>query len=118
MSFVCFFFTLALPTVLPVHKEIVGLINETITIDFNIKNAKKDNINWKFKPLGSEIFNYTINSRFLSPDRLSLTIFNVQLKDRGVYKIIVSNEMGTKEATVFLDVYGKSNFFSFNILML
>ena len=111
-----FFFTLALPTVLPVHKEIVGLINKTITIEFSIKNAKKYNIHWKFKPLGSEIFNSTINARALSPDQLSLTISNVQLKDRGVYKIIVSNEVGTREATTFLDVYGKFMFFSFIIL--
>ena len=46
------------------------------------------------------------NHFMFSDDLLSLTIFNVQISDKGTYKISVTNEAGTREATITLDVYG------------
>ena len=66
------------------------------------------NIQWQVKPLGNETFN-SIKSDLLSEDRLSLTISNIQLSNRGLYKILAQNEAGKVEATIVLDVYGKSN---------
>ena len=68
---------------------------------------KVDNIQWQVKPLGNETFN-SINSEVLSEDHLSLTISNVQLSNRGLYKMSAQNEAGIGEATIALDVYGKS----------
>ena len=65
------------------------------------------NIQWQVKPLGNETFN-SINSEVFSEDRLSLTISNIQLSNRGLYKMLAQNEAGKGEATVVLDVYGKS----------
>ena len=63
------------------------------------------NIQWQVKRLDSEGF------MFISPDLyfenpLSLIIRNVQLRDRGLYKMSAQNEAGISEATIVLDVYG------------
>ena len=65
------------------------------------------NIQWQFKSLDSETFN-SINSDLLSEDHLSQTISKVQLSNRGLYKMLAENEAGISEATIVLDVYGKS----------
>ena len=64
-----------------------------------------DNIQWQVKPLGNETF-ILINST--SSNHLYLTISNVQLSNRGLYKMSAQNEAGIGEATIVLDVYGKS----------
>ena len=105
------FLYLVPPTVQPVSKRVIGLLNESVTISFTITNdfpkVKLYNIQWQFKSLDSETFN-SINSERLSEDHLSLAISNVQLSNRGLYKMIAQNEAGISEATVVLDVYGKS----------
>ena len=99
------------PTVQAVSNRVIGLLHESVTISFTITNdfpkVKVYNIQWQFKPLDSEIFN-TIDSELLSEDRLSLIISNVQLSNRGLYKMLAQNEAGIGEATIVLDVYGKS----------
>ena len=104
-----FLFYLVPPTVQPVSKRVIGLLNESVTISFTITDdfpkVKVYNIQWQFKSLDSETFN-SINST--SSDHLSLTISNVQLKDRGSFKVLAQNEAGISEATIVLDVYGKS----------
>ena len=106
-----FFPYLVPPTVQAVSDRVTGLLHESVTISFTIINdfpkVKVYNIQWQVKPLGHEIFN-SINSELLSEDRLSLTISNVQLNNRGLYKISAQNEAGIGEATIVLDVYGKS----------
>ena len=104
------FLYLVPPTVQAVSSKVIGLLHESVTISFTITNdfpkVKVYNIQWQFKPLGNETFN-SIKSEFLSEDRLSLTISNVQLSNRGLYKLLAQNEAGIGEATIVLDVYSK-----------
>ena len=97
------------PSVLPVSNNVIGLLNESITIAFTVTDIVSPvnllKIQWQVKSLNSETFR-SINPT--SPDRLSLTISNVQLSNRGIYKMSVENEAGTDEATVTVDVFGKS----------
>ena len=93
----------------PVLNKVIGFYNESITIVFFITNdyprVKHNNIKWLFKSLGSDMF------KFINPtshDRLSLTIPNVQLNNRGKYKMSAENEAGSDAATVTVDVFGKS----------
>ena len=87
--------------------RVIGLLYESVTISFTIANdfpkVNVDNIQWQVKPLGNETFNL-INST--SSNHLYLTISNVQLSNRGLYKMLAQNEAGIGEATVVLDVYG------------
>ena len=104
------FLYLVPPTVQPVSNRVIGLLNESVTISFTITDdfpkVKVYNIQWQFKPLDSNTFN-SFNSELLSENRLSLIISNVQLSNRGLYKMLAQNEAGISEATVVLDVYGK-----------
>ena len=104
------FLYLVPPTVQPVSNRVIGLLNESVTISFTITDdfpkVKVYNIQWQFKPLGNETFILIYST---SSDRLSLTISNVQLSNRGLYKMLAQNEAGISEATVVLDVYGKSS---------
>ena len=97
------------PSVLPVSNNVIGLLNESITIAFTVTDIVSPvnllKIQWQVKPLNSETFR-SINPT--SPDRLSLTISNVQLSNRGMYIMSAENEAGTDEATVTVDVFGKS----------
>ena len=105
------FLYLVPPTVQAVSNKVTGLLHESVTISFTITNdfpkVKVYNIQWQVKPLGHERFN-TIDSKLLSEDRLSLTVSNVQLSNRGLYKMSAQNEAGIGEGTIVLDVYGKS----------
>ena len=87
--------------------KVIGLLHESVTISFTIANdfpkVKVDNIQWQVKPLRNETFNL-INST--SSNHLYLTISNVQLSNRGLYKMLAQNEAGIGEATIVLDVYG------------
>ena len=67
---------------------------------------KINKIKWLFKSLGSNVFKFIINPT--SHDHLSLTIRNVQLSDRGMYKMSAENEAGSDAATVTVNVFGKS----------
>ena len=88
--------------------RVIGLLHESFTISFTITNdfpkVKVYNIQWQVKPLGNETF-ILINS---TSSNLYLTISNVQLSTRGIYKMSAQNEAGIGEATIVLDVYGKS----------
>ena len=65
------------------------------------------NIQWQVKRLDSEGFVFiSLDLFFENP--LSLIIPNVQLRDRGLYKMSAKNKAGISEATIVLDVYGKS----------
>ena len=103
------FLYLVPPTVQPVSNRVIGLLNESVIISFTITDdfpkVKIDNIQWQVKSLDSETF-ILINST--SSDHLSLIISNVQLSNRGLYKMLAENEAGISKATVVLDVYGKS----------
>ena len=104
------------PSVLPVVSNyVIGVLNKSITIAFTITNdfppVTLSNILWFFKSLDSNTFK-PISSQVLSSDRLSLTIANMQLSDRGMYKMSAENEAGVGEATITLDVltFGKFKF--------
>ena len=111
-----YFLYLVTPTVQSVSNRVIGLLNESVTISFTITNdfpkVKIDNIQWQVKPLGNETF-ILINST--STDCLSLTISNVQLSNRGSYKMLAQNEAAIGNATIVLDVYGKSDHIDLNI---
>ena len=74
------------------------------TIINDYPRVNHNNISWLFKSLGSDVFKFISPT---SPDNLSLIIHNVQLSDRGMYKVSATNEAGTDEATVTMDVFGK-----------
>ena len=92
-----------------VSNRVIGLLHKSVTISFTITNdfpkVKVYNIQWQVKRLDSEAF-MSIERFFENP--LSLIIPNVQLRDRGLYKMSAQNEAGIGEATIVLDVYGKS----------
>ena len=102
------YFHIVPPSVLPVSDYIIGLFNESITIAFTITDVVSPvnllKILWQVKPLNSDTFRSIIPT---SPDRLSLTIPNVQLSDRGMYKMSAENEAGADEAIVTVNVLGK-----------
>ena len=91
------------------HSDYLSVnFNDNVTIRFNITEAFPNvpayNITWLFKSLRA--FEYIpIKQDGLSSDRLSLTITNVQLRHRGLYKIIAHNAAGKGEATIQLNVY-------------
>ena len=112
----CFF--TVLPKVYPVASKIEAIRNDTINIKFTITDGlpavKPNNIYW-FKSLSNAPYvqiNDSLRVHF-SDDRVSLTISNVQPSDQGIYKISVTNEAGTVQATTSLHVYGQ---FYFNIV--
>ena len=116
------FFPIVPPSVLPVVSNyIIGVLNKSITIAFTITNdfppVTLSNILWFFKSLDLNTFK-PINSQVLSSDHLSLTIANVQLSDRGMYKMSAENEAGIGEATITLDVltFGKFKFINKNLI--
>ena len=92
----------------PVLNNVTGFYNESINIAFAITNdyprVEHNNIKWLFKSLGSDMVKF-INPT--SPDRLSLTISNVQLSNRGIYIMSAENEAGSDVATVTVNVFGK-----------
>ena len=102
------FLYLVPPTVQAVSNKVIGLLHESVTISFTITDdfpkVRVDNIQWQVKPLGHETF-ILINST--TSDHLSITISNVQLSNRGLYKLLAQNEAGIGKATIVLDVYGK-----------
>ena len=104
------FLYLVPPTVQPVSNRVIGLLNESVTISFTITNdfpkVKVYNIQWQVKRFDSDRFMFISPELFGNP--LSLIIPNVQLRDRGLYKMLAQNEAGISEATIVLDVYGKS----------
>ena len=108
LHFYFYLLTVQPPTVQPVSNKVTGFFNESITIVFIITNdyprVKRNNITWLFKSLGSDVFKSISPT---SPDHLSLTIHNVQLSDRGMYKMSATSEAGTDEGTVTVDVFGK-----------
>ena len=112
------------PSVLPVvSNKVIGILNKPITIAFTITNdfpsVTLNNILWFFKPLDSNTFK-PINSQALSSNRLSLTIANLQLSDRGMYKLSAENEAGVGEATITLDVltFGKFKYIIMSFILL
>lgn len=102
------------PTILPAEEQFIGVQTYDYTLRFIIRNdspsVQSNNIHWYFTDLTSRT-THTIEAnngtkyRF-TPDRLSLTIFNVTLFDRGNYTIRAGNEAGIREFTSYLDVHG------------
>ena len=120
----CIFIHTVSPSVLPVvSNNVIGELNKPITIAFAITNdfpsVTLNNILWFFKPLDSNTFK-PINSQALSSNRLSLTIANLQLSDRGMYKLSAENEAGVGEATITLDVltFGKFKYIIMSFILL
>lgn len=94
------------PTIQAVTERIKALLNDTVVLKFSVfPSVIQSTIHWMFQPLGNDTSS-TEDSPHLSSDHLSLTIFNVALNDRGLYKVTVTNKAGRSEATITLDVYG------------
>lgn len=85
------------------------MINTSVNISFTITNRPDikniSSIQWYFQPLAVNMYS-SINSTLLSGDRLTLTLPNVQLSDRGMYRINITSEAGSVQSTVNLDVFG------------
>lgn len=97
-----------MPTIQLSVSTIEALLNDTVTIRFTIANVDfNKTVHWEFKMTGSDSF-LPVNetSVNVSINMTSLTISHVQLNDSGIYKISVTNEVGTRDATVTLLVYG------------
>ena len=54
------------------------------------------------------LFEGTAQRHFLSSDRKSLTIRDVQLSDGGFYTITANNSAGESNSTIMLQVKGKN----------
>lgn len=93
----------------PVKDRVGVVINTPANIAFTITNiadvGQISNFTWKFRALDFDTY-VSINSTLISDDHLSLRLPEVQLNDRGLYRISVTSEAGLVYSTVILDVFG------------
>lgn len=76
----------------------------TFTISDDFPKVKSENILWKFTSNATGETTDIIND--ISEDRLSHSFSSAQLTDRGEYTIIATNEAGSRNATITMDVHG------------
>ena len=111
--------------VVAVRSNVMVVRGNNAVIQFAFKVAdplvKVEDISWSFMPLSEESSSGMSSSGMsnslltnsttilLSDDRLSLTIYEAQLNNSGVYTITVRNLAGTHSESVYLNVLGKHN---------
>lgn len=109
--------TLVPPTIVPAkgQNSVAGLRNTNVTIGFTITDSdplvKIENIVW-FATNASTTRIISENAAgdqlIISPDRRSLTILNIQLYNKGSYTLVATNEAGTRNNTIYVDVHGNN----------
>ena len=94
-----------------------------ITDDFPA--VKTENIFWQFSSLGTQnTMTIQSNSKIsFSEDRLSLIFNNIELSERGNYTLTATNEAGTTNATITMDVHGNHynllsiNYYNYSLIL-
>ena len=101
------------PTIrFPSGSPVLGIVYNDIILTFVIDNAspsvKPSNVIWKFRSDSSQLtITLSTGSRYsFSDDRLSLTITDLTHDDQGQYTITATNEAGTDQYFITLDIEG------------
>ena len=93
---------------------LTGVKGYKITISFVIEDAfpevQSENIDWYFLSDATNIqipIRSTIDNRYtFDENRVSLTITDLDLIDRGRYIITATNEAGVRNSSIYLDIHG------------
>lgn len=85
----------------------VFILEHLTLFDLVTGDAKSKDISW-FAPNGEKL---TTNQQHISvvrtEDSSTLTIYNVNIDDAGIYKCVVSSEEGDVEATLNVKIFRK-----------
>ncbi len=105
-----YFHHTAVPHVLPISEIVIGVVGLSAIIQFTITMDQPpvtlEDIQWSYGELVLSESNYSRIT--FSPDRLTLTIADINYEDEGTYTLSASNLLGSGSASIFLDVQGDS----------
>ena len=111
--YIFIYLSLVPPTIrFPSGSPVLGIVYNEIILTFVIDNAfpsvKPSNVIWKFRSDSSQLtMTLSTGSRYsFSNDRLSLTITDLTHDDQGQYTITATNEAGTDQYFITLDIEG------------
>jgi hypothetical protein len=97
------------PTVTPLKVELLGIVNDSVTLSFVIERASPpvdlNDISWTFTDVKGNIsFITPTNRSYFSFDSLNLTLNDLQHSDEGVYTLTAGNPAGVHAASINLSI--------------
>ena len=112
-----FFGLIVAPVLKPVVDKVEVERNSAITISFSLLRAYPqilaNSTAWR---KDNESIEYTSNKYSVSIDMLSLTIYNVEVSDEGIYTIEVTNVVASTSSSITMEVFGEAIKFILHIL--